>query len=127
MINLNFAKGNGLLPVIAQDAQSGEVLMMAFMNEAAWQRTLETGIVHYYSRTRGKLWMKGETSGNIQKVKEIRVDCDDDCVLIKIDQVGDAACHTGYKSCFYRKVNDGDLVVDGVKVFNPEEKYGDKK
>ncbi len=125
MIKLDFDKMDGLLPVIAQDCKTNEVLMMAFMNKEAWELTLETGIVHYWSRSREKLWKKGETSGNIQHVKEIRVDCDDDCILIKIDQVGDAACHTGFQSCFYRVVRDKELIEDGVKVFNPEEKYGE--
>ena len=127
MIKLDFEKMDGLLPVIAQDYKTNEVLMMAFMNKEAWELTLETGIVHYWSRSREKLWKKGETSGNIQNVKEIRVDCDDDCILIKIDQVGDAACHTGFQSCFYRVVKDKELIEDGVKVFNPEEKYGESK
>ncbi len=127
MIKLDFEKTDGLLPVIAQDCKTNEVLMMAFMNKEAWELTLDTGIVHYWSRSREKLWKKGETSGNIQNVKEIRVDCDNDCILIKIDQVGDAACHTGFQSCFYRVVRDKELIEDGVKVFNPEEKYGESK
>jgi phosphoribosyl-AMP cyclohydrolase len=126
MIDLDFAKTEGLIPAIAQDFDTGEVLMMAFINEESWKLTLETGIVHYWSRSRNKLWKKGESSGNIQEVKEIRVDCDDDCVLLKVKQIGDAACHTGYRSCFYRKVVDGGLVTEGEPVFDPEEKYGAK-
>lgn len=123
MIELDFDKAGGLVPVVAQDHETGEVLMVAYMNKEAWQKTLETGIVHYWSRSRSSLWKKGESSGNIQEVKEIRVDCDDDCVLVKIRQVGDAACHTGYRSCFYRKVENGTLVLSGVQVFNPDEVY----
>ena len=89
--------------------------------------TLKSGIVHYWSRSRKKLWKKGESSGNIQEVKEIRVDCDNDCILVKINQVGDAACHTGFRSCFYRIVAGDEIREDGVKVFNPEDKYGESK
>ena len=123
MIELDFKKTDGLIPVIAQDYKTGEVLMMAFINEESWRLTLETNIVHYWSRSRSKLWKKGESSGNIQEVKEIRIDCDNDCVLIKINQIGDAACHTGFKSCFYRKVDGDTLIEDGEKIFNPEEVY----
>jgi phosphoribosyl-AMP cyclohydrolase len=124
MITLDFDKAGGLVPAIAQDAESGEVLMVAYMNREAWEKTLSTGIVHYFSRSRNKLWKKGETSGNIQEVKEIRIDCDNDCLLLKIHQIGNAACHTGYKSCFYRKVTGNSLIVDGEKIFDPREKYG---
>ncbi len=127
MIDLDFEKVDGLIPAIAQDNETGEVLMMAFMNKEAWELTLKTGIVHYWSRSRNKLWKKGESSGNIQEIKEIRVDCDNDCVLLKIKQIGDAACHTGYKSCFYRVVKGSELKEDGEKVFNPEEVYGESK
>jgi phosphoribosyl-AMP cyclohydrolase len=124
-IEINFEKLNGLIPAVAQDYKTNEVLMVAFMNPEAWKKTLETGIVHYFSRTRNKLWMKGEESGNIQKVKEIFVDCENNSVLIKIEQVGGAACHTGYNSCFYRKIENGELkIIKKEKVFNPEEKYG---
>lgn len=127
MIDLDFEKMNGLLPVIAQDYETGEVLMLAFMNRESWELTQETGIVHYWSRSRKEIWKKGATSGNVQLVKEIRVDCDADCLLIKVDQVGGAACHTGYRSCFYRILNNDGVRIDGVKVFNPEEVYGDSK
>jgi phosphoribosyl-AMP cyclohydrolase len=127
MIELDFKKMNGLIPAIAQDEKTGEVLMMAFMNKESWELTLKTGIVHYWSRSRNELWKKGETSGNIQEVKEIRIDCDNDTVLIKVKQTGDAACHTGYRSCFYRVLKSGVLSEDGVRIFNPEEVYGDKK
>jgi len=124
MIELDFEKTGGLIPAIAQDAETGEVLMMAFLNPESWDLTLKTGVVHYWSRSRSKLWKKGESSGNVQKVKEIRIDCDNDCVLIKVDQIGGAACHLGYKSCFFRRVDGDNLVVEGEKVFNPEDVYG---
>lgn len=120
-MELNFDKMNGLIPAVIQDFDSGNVLMVGFMNKEAYEKTLETGKVWYYSRTRKKLWMKGETSGNVQIVKEILVDCDDDTLLIKVEQKGNAACHTGYESCFY-KTTDGNVV--GKKVFDPKEVYG---
>src|SRR5512136_728696 len=125
MVTIDFKKLGGLVPVIAQDWETGDVLMMAFMNREAWDLTLKTGIVHYWSRSRNKLWKKGESSGNIQEVKEIRVDCDNDCLLIKVNQVGDAACHTGYRSCFYRVIEGGSERIDGLKVFDPKDKYGE--
>ncbi len=94
----------GLIPAIIQDYENNEVLMMAYMNREAIEKTLETGLCHYWSRSRQKLWMKGETSGNVQKVKEIFYDCDEDTLLIKVEQVGSGACHTGNRTCFYRKV-----------------------
>ena len=127
MIKLDFAKLGGLVPVIAQDWATNEVLMLAFMNEEAWELTKTTGIVHYYSRSRSKLWKKGETSGNVQEVREIRIDCDNDAILIKIKQIGNAACHTGYRSCFYRVLKNGVLSEDGQKVFDPKDKYGEQK
>lgn len=127
MINPDFNKTGGLIPAIAQDYKTGEVLMLAYMNQEAWELTLKTGIAHYWSRSRNKLWKKGESSGNIQEIKELRIDCDDDTVLLKVDQIGGAACHTGYKSCFFRIVEDNDVRVDGVKVFNPEDVYGGKQ
>jgi phosphoribosyl-AMP cyclohydrolase len=133
MIRLDFSKLDGLVPAIAQDWQTGEVLMVAFMNEESWRLTQETGIMHYWSRSRGKLWKKGESSGNLQEVKELRVDCDDDCVLARVRQIGDAACHTGYRSCFYRVaegIGPGGAPVlrtDGRKVFDPREKYGEPR
>ncbi len=116
----------GLIPAIAQDASSGEVLMVAWMNAESLRRTIETGQAHYWSRSRRKLWHKGETSGNIQKVQEIRCDCDKDVLLLKVEQVGGAACHLGYRSCFSWVLRDNDWAEDGVKVFDPEEKYGKK-
>jgi len=112
-----------LIPVVVQDEGSGEVLMLAYMNEDAWLKTLETGKAHYWSRSRQSLWLKGETSGHFQLVSEVRLDCDDDTILLKVRQVGEAACHTGYRSCFYRKWADGDFVTEGEAVFDPKEVY----
>jgi len=127
MVELDFTKLDGLVPAVAQDWQTGEVLMVAFMNRESWELTQTTGIMHYWSRSRGKLWKKGESSGNLQEVKELRIDCDADCVLARVRQIGDAACHTGYRSCFYRVVEKGQERVDGVKVFDPADVYGEKK
>ena len=127
MIELNFDKLGGVIPVIAQEYKTGEVLMMAFMNREAWEHTLRTGYVHYWSRSRGKLWKKGESSGNLQEVHEIRVDCDSDCLLVMVRQIGDAACHTGFRSCFYRVVKGDELLIDGEKIFDPEKVYGDRE
>jgi phosphoribosyl-AMP cyclohydrolase len=123
MINLNFNKISGLVPAIVQDYETGEVLMLAFMNQEAWEATLSTGKATYFSRSRQKLWVKGETSGNLQIVKEILVDCDEDTVLLKVEQRGGAACHTGYRSCFYRKIEDGALTNIGKLIFDPKEVY----
>jgi len=114
----------GLIPTIVQDAATGEVLMVAWMNADALRRTLETGEAHYWSRSRRKLWRKGEESGNVQRLCEIRTDCDKDTLLLRIVQVGGAACHTGYRSCFSWVLKDGAWAEDGVKVFDPKEKYG---
>ncbi len=126
MVKPDFEKTGGLVPVIAQDWQTGEVLMLAYMNEEAWEKTLETGKVHYYSRSRQKIWLKGESSGHFQIVKEIRLDCDLDTLLIKVEQLGGAACHKGYRSCFFRRFKDGNLEVVGEKIFDPEVVYGKK-
>jgi phosphoribosyl-AMP cyclohydrolase len=123
MIKLNFDKMGGLVPAVAQDCETGQVLMVAFMNEAAWESTLSTGLATYYSRTRNALWVKGKTSGHIQKVKEIWIDCDDDTVLLKVEQAGGAACHTGHRSCFYKQIEDGESRVVGEPVFDPREVY----
>jgi phosphoribosyl-AMP cyclohydrolase len=112
-----------LRPVIAQDYETGEVLMLAYMDDEALRLTRETGKAHYWSRSRGKLWKKGESSGHEQLVKDILIDCDEDTILLKVEQIG-GACHTGYRSCFYRTI-DGDVV--GEKVFDPEEAYGKRE
>lgn len=118
----------GLVPVIIQECQTGEVLMMAYMTAEAIRQTLERGETVFWSRSRQTLWHKGDTSGNVQKVKEIRLDCDNDCLLIKVEQVGGAACHTGYCSCFYRRLNSSNkLEINGEKLFDPDKVYGKKK
>lgn len=103
----DFEKRGGLVPAIAQDATTGEILMVAYMNREAWRHTLSTGRATYWSTSRRELWVKGETSGHLQHVREILVDCDEDAVLLKVEQVGDVACHLGYRSCFFRRVEDG--------------------
>ena len=124
MIALNFDKMDGLLPAVVQDHASGEILMVGFMNLEAWKTTLRTGKATFYSRTRDTLWTKGLTSGYVQLVKEIRIDCDDDTVLLKVEQVGGAACHTGHRSCFYKRVNsDQTIEVVGKPLFDPKEVY----
>ena len=123
MITLAFEKCGGLIPAIVQDSKTDEVLMLAYMNEQAWQETLTTGEATYWSRSRQELWVKGKTSGNVQLVNEILIDCDDDTVLLRVEQVGGAACHTGYRSCFFKKVEDGSIRVVGEKVFDPKEVY----
>lgn len=123
MVKLDFAKGGGLLPAIAQDWRTGDVLMLAYINEEAWNETLKTGNATYWTRSRQKLWRKGEESGNVQKVKEIYVDCDLDTVIFKVEQIGGAACHEGYHSCFFRKYENGELVVVGERVFDPAKVY----
>ena len=119
----DFTRGDGLLPAIAQDAQSGEVLMLAYMNAESYAQTLATGEAIYYSRSRQKLWRKGEESGNVQKVKAIYLDCDRDTILLSVDQLGGAACHEGYKSCFFRQVTPEGLKVVAQRVFDPEKVY----
>lgn len=127
-VELDFSKiDGGLIPAIAQDWKTGEVRMVAFMDRAGWEKTLETGKACYYSRSRKKSWMKGEESGNVQIVKEIFVDCDLDTVVLKIEQVGGAACHEGYPSCFFRKLENGKLSVCQTRVFDPAAVYGKKK
>ena len=120
---LNFEKMGGLIPAIVQEFKTGEVLMLAYMNREAWETTLSTGKATYFSRSRKSLWVNGETSGHIQKIKEIRIDCDDDTILLKVEQIGRAACHTGHISCFYRKLENGALRIIGTPVFDPEEVY----
>jgi phosphoribosyl-AMP cyclohydrolase len=123
MVTLDFKKLGGLVPAIAQDHLTGEVLMLGFMNEAAWEATLKTGRATYFSRSRKSLWVKGETSGNVQLVREIRIDCDNDAVILKIEQVGGAACHTGHRSCFHKMVECGAVRITGEPVFDPREVY----
>ncbi len=123
MEQLHFEKGAGLLPAIVQDHKTGEILMLAYINELAWRKTIETGKAHYWSRSRNKIWLKGESSGHVQLIREILVDCDLDTVVFKVEQLGGAACHKGYRSCFFRKFEDGDWQVTGELVFDPKEVY----
>ncbi|MFW5808453.1 MAG: phosphoribosyl-AMP cyclohydrolase [Spirochaetota bacterium] len=120
---IDFEKNCGLVPAIVQDFASGDVLMLAYMNREAFDLTVSTGTAHYFSRSKNRIWKKGESSGNVQLVKEVRIDCDRDTVLLKVDQVGGAACHEGYKSCFYRRLEAGNLVTDLSRVFDPRDVY----
>ena len=115
---------NDLISVVFQDHETGEVLVLGYMDREALQRTIETGKAHLFRRSRGRVMMKGEVSGNYQIVKEILVDCDADALVMKIEQVGGAACHEGYRSCFYRKASGGALEIIGERVFDPKEVYG---
>ena len=126
MIELSFDRNTGLLPAIAQDAETGEVLMLAWVNREAFELTLATGVAHYWSRSRKSIWKKGESSGNTQEIVGVYVDCDEDTVLYKVKQNGGTACHEGYSSCFYRKVNGGVLEITGKKIKDPEAMYGRK-
>ena len=123
MVTLQFDKGNGLLPAIVQDHETKEVLMLAYINDLAWKKTLETGRAHYWSRSRNKLWLKGETSGHQQIIKKMLVDCDEDTVVYQVEQLGGAACHTGHRSCFFRKVSEGKYETIDEPVFDPGEVY----
>jgi phosphoribosyl-AMP cyclohydrolase len=119
----DFSQGDGLLPAIAQDATTGEVLMIAYMNAAAFAETVATGRAVYFSRSRNRLWRKGEESGHVQTVESIHVDCDGDAILLKVNQAGDAACHTGHRSCFYRQVTPEGLIETGQRIFDPAVVY----
>ena len=121
---IDFDKSGGLVPAIAQDADSGEILMLAWMNREAFEETVRTGRAVYFSRSRNRLWRKGEESGHVQEVAEVFVDCDADTVLLKVRQIGGAACHEGYKSCFFRRLTGGELAVVGDRVFDPKQVYG---
>ncbi|MEY4614008.1 MAG: hypothetical protein RL179_1981 [Planctomycetota bacterium] len=120
---LDFFKTGGLIPAIAQDFKTGEVLMLAYMNQEAFDETLKTGKAVYFSRSRNKLWRKGEESGNFQVVRELFIDCDADTLLLKVDQIGGAACHEGFSSCFFRKLNGGGTEIIGTRVFDPAKVY----
>ena len=124
MIEIDFKKGNGLIPVIIQDEATQQVLMLGYMNQEAWEETLKRGKVTFWSRSRKKLWLKGETSGHVQEVKEIYLDCDGDTLLIKVNQIGGAACHTGFQSCFHHRHGAGEWKIVGKKIFDPKEVYG---
>ena len=127
MIKLDFTKLDGLIPAIVQDATSHRVLMLGFMNEEAWEKTLSTGSVTFYSRTRNKLWMKGETSGNRLVVKDIFNDCDNDTLLITVDAIGPGVCHAGYETCFHQRLVNGDWAISEKPTYDPAAVYGDKK
>jgi len=122
-----FSQAGGLLPAIAQDAETGEVLMLAYMNAESYRETLATGRAVYYSRSRGRLWRKGEESGHVQEVQAVLVDCDADTILLKVRQLGGAACHEGYRSCFFRQVTPEGLKTVGQRVFDPAAVYGEPK
>jgi phosphoribosyl-AMP cyclohydrolase len=120
---IDFQKSGGLVPAIAQDADTGQVLMLAWMNRESYEETLRTGRACYFSRSRNKLWRKGEESGHVQEVREVFVDCDADTILLKVKQVGGAACHEGYASCFFRRVEGNDVKVIGERIFDPKQVY----
>jgi len=119
----NFGALDALLPVVVADAASGQVLMLAYMNRAAWDETLARGEAVYFSRSRGRIWRKGEQSGHVQRVREIYVDCDGDTILLKVEQVGGAACHEGYQSCFFRRYEGGQWKIVAQRVFDPATVY----
>jgi phosphoribosyl-AMP cyclohydrolase len=122
-MTIDFDKSGGLVPAIAQDADTGAVLMLAWMNREAYEETVRTGRAVYFSRSRNRLWRKGEESGNVQEVREIYLDCDADTILLKVHQIGGAACHEGYQSCFFRRVEGDKLRVVGERVFDPKQVY----
>jgi phosphoribosyl-AMP cyclohydrolase len=125
-MQLDFTKQGGLIPAIIQDAGSGEVLMLGFMNEKAYAETAASGVVTFFSRSRGKLWRKGEQSGHTLRVREVRMDCDADALLVRVDPVGPGVCHEGYRSCFFRRLeSDGSVVVAAERVFDPSAVYGE--
>ena len=119
----DFDKAGGLVPAVAQDADTGQVLMLAWMNREAWDETLRTRRAVYFSRSRNRLWRKGEESGHVQEVREVYLDCDADTILLKVRQLGGAACHEGYKSCFFRRLDGGQMTVVGQRVFDPKDVY----
>src|ERR1700688_4119632 len=123
-MELDFKKLDGLVATVIQDAASGRVLMVGFMNEEAFQKTIETGFVTFYSRSRNKLWMKGESSGHKLVVKEIFTDCDRDAVLVKVEALGPGVCHEGYESCFFRRLEDGEWNVSEPRTYDPKAVYG---
>ena len=122
-MNIDFDKAGGLVPAIAQDADTGVVLMLAWMNREAYEETVRTRRAVYFSRSRNRLWRKGEESGNVQEVRDIYLDCDADTILLRVHQVGGAACHEGYQSCFFRRVEGESLEVVAKKVFDPKQVY----
>ena len=125
-MNLDYSKLDGLIPAVIQDAASGRVLMLGFMNPEAFQKTCESGFVTFYSRSRNKLWMKGESSGHRLVVKDIFTDCDDDSLLIKVEALGPGVCHNGYQSCFYRRLDGDQWVETEARTYDPAAVYGAK-
>jgi len=123
VVEIDFEKENGLIPAVIQDATTLEVLMVGHMNRESWQKTLETGRACFWSRTRKKLWLKGETSGHFQEVKEIYLDCDGDTLVLKVNPIGGATCHTGFRSCFHHKYENGGWKIVGERIFDPKEVY----
>ncbi|MBI1896835.1 MAG: phosphoribosyl-AMP cyclohydrolase [Acidobacteria bacterium] len=123
-MKLDFSKLDGLVPAVIQDQASGRVLMVGFMNEEAFRRTVQTGYATFFSRSRNKLWMKGESSGHRLAVKEISTDCDRDCLLLKVDALGPGVCHEGYRSCFFRSLQDGEWLECDERAFDPQAVYG---
>ena len=126
-MNLDFGKLDGLVTAVIQDATSGRVLMVGFMNHEAWQKTVDTGVVTFYSRSRNKLWVKGESSGHQLLVREIRTDCDTDALLITVEALGPGVCHEGYESCFFRKLNEKEWVTVDERSYDPKAVYGGSK
>ena len=122
-MQLDFAKTGGMIPAVVQDHQTGRVLMVGFMNEEAFQKTVETGFTTFYSRSRNKLWMKGESSGHRLIVKSIQTDCDSDCVLVQVEAVGPGVCHEGYHSCFFRTLQDGAWQITEAQTYDPKLVY----
>jgi phosphoribosyl-AMP cyclohydrolase len=125
-MDLDFSK-SGLLPAVIQDYSTGRVLMLGFMNEEAFRKTVETGFATFYSRSRRKLWLKGESSGHRLVVKEISTDCDQDAILVRVEALGPGVCHNGYQSCFYRRLENGQWAESDQRTFDPAAVYGDKK
>jgi phosphoribosyl-AMP cyclohydrolase len=123
-MNLDFAKSDGLITAVVQDHATGRVLMVGYMNEQAFRRTIETGFVTFYSRSRQKLWLKGETSGHKLAVREIATDCDRDAVLVQVEALGPGVCHEGYESCFFRRLEDGEWKVKEGRAYDPNAVYG---
>ncbi len=126
-MNLDFSKLDGLVPAVIQDHKTGRVLMLGFMNEEAFRKTVETGFATFYSRSRQKLWLKGESSGHRLVVKEISTDCDLDTVLVKVEALGPGVCHNGYQSCFYRRLEDGRWAETEPRAYDPNAVYGGKQ
>lgn len=123
-MELDFRKTQGLLPAVVQDAASGRVLMVGFMNQEAWRKTVDTGYVTFYSRSRNKLWTKGESSGHRLVVKSLQTDCDQDCVLVQVEALGPGVCHEGYQSCFFRTLEAGEWKVTDQRTYDPAQVYG---